>query len=72
MGNLDSATTNREARPHQVRSYEGMQSPAFNGHQYEAQYEDECCKALEWATKRLIDLRGIQQEVQCLISAFDH
>ena len=32
LGNLDSAMTNREARPHLVRFYKGMQSPAFNDH----------------------------------------
>ena len=33
-GRLDCAMTNREARPHLVKSYEGMESPSFNGHVY--------------------------------------
>ena len=31
---LDCAMTNREARPHLVKSYKGMESPGFNGHVY--------------------------------------
>ena len=31
---LDSAMTNREARPHFVEYYRGLQSPGFNGHVY--------------------------------------
>ena len=57
VGRLDCAMTNCEARPHLVKSYEGMQSPAFNGYTYEyrgdADYEE-----LQWARKRGIDLRG--------------
>ena len=30
-GRLDCAMTNREARPHLVKSYKGMESPGFNG-----------------------------------------
>ena len=33
-GRLDYAMTNREARPHLVKSYKGMESPGFNGHVY--------------------------------------
>ena len=33
-GRLDCAMTNREARPHLVKSYKGMESPGFNGHVY--------------------------------------
>ena len=32
---LDCAVTNREARPHLVKSYKGIHSPAFNGYVYE-------------------------------------
>ena len=57
VGRLDCAMTNCEARPHLVKSYEDMQSPAFNGYTYEyrgdADYEE-----LQWARKRGIDLRG--------------
>ena len=55
-GRLDCAMTNSEARPHLVKSYKGMQSPAFNGYAYE--YGGKGCKELQWATKRGIDLRG--------------
>ena len=56
VGRLDCAMTNREARPHLVKSYKGMQSPAFNGYVYE--YKDNECKELQWVRKRGIDLRG--------------
>ena len=55
-GRLDCAMTNSEARPHLVKSYKGMQSPAFNGYVYE--YRDKECKELQWVRKRGIDLRG--------------
>ena len=49
--------TNCEARPHLVKSYEGMQSPAFNGYTYEYRDDDDY-EELQWARKRGIDLRG--------------
>ena len=55
-GRLDCAMTNCEARPHLVKSYKGMQSPAFNGYVYV--YRGKGCKELQWARKRGIDLRG--------------
>ena len=55
-GRLDCAMTNREARPHLVKSYKGMQSPAFNGYVY--MYRGKGCKELQWAKNRSIDLRG--------------
>ena len=55
-GRLDCAMTNSEARPHLVKSYKGMQSPAFNGYVYV--YRSKGCKELQWARKRGIDLRG--------------
>ena len=55
-GRLDCAMTNSEARPHLVKSYKGMQSPAFNGYVYE--YEGKACKELQWARKRGMDFRG--------------
>ena len=57
-GRLDCAMTNREARPHLVKSYKGMQSPAFNGYVYVYAYESKECKELQWVRKRGIDLRG--------------
>ena len=59
VGRLDSAMTNREARPHLWESYRGLQSPAFNAYKYEyksgrgGDHEE-----LQWARKRGIDLRG--------------
>ena len=55
-GRLDCAITNSEARPHLVKSYRGMQSPAFNGYVYEC--EGKACKGLQWSRKRGMDLRG--------------
>ena len=55
-GRLDCAMTNRGDRPHLVKSYKGMQSPAFNGYVYV--YRGKGCKELQWARKRGIDLRG--------------
>jgi hypothetical protein len=59
-GRLDCAMTNREARPHLVKSYKGMQSPAFNGYVYEyTRYRgNKECKELQWVKERGIDLRG--------------
>ena len=57
VGRLDSAMTNREARPHLVESYKGMQSPAFNSYRYEYRKGGDH-KELQWARERGIDLRG--------------
>ena len=40
-----SALTNREARPHLVKAYEGLVSPAFDQHVYTS---EEKYKALRW------------------------
>ena len=57
VGRLDSAMTNREARPHLVESYKGMQSPAFNSYRYEYRKGGDH-KELQWARERGIDSRG--------------
>ena len=58
-GRLDCAMTNRGDRPHLVKSYKGMQSPAFNGYVYVYRGKGcKGCKELQWARKRGIDLRG--------------
>jgi hypothetical protein len=57
VGRLDSAMTNREARPRLWESYKGMQSAAFNSYKYECREKDDH-KELQWARKRSIDLRG--------------
>ena len=49
--------TNRKARPHLVKSYKGMLSPAFNGYKYKLTSKSKC-KELEWVRKRGIVLRG--------------
>ena len=57
---LDSALTNREARPHLVKSYKGMVSPGFNEYLYT---DKEDYRALRWVMKKGIDLRGFRLEV---------
>ena len=47
-GRLDCAMTNREARPHLVKSYKGMQSPAFNGYVYMCE-DDEFNSVVDFA-----------------------
>ena len=47
VGRLDCAMTNREARSLLVKSYKGMQSPAFNRYGYEYEYRDNECKELQ-------------------------
>ena len=66
-GRLDCAMTNCEARPHLVKSYEGMESPGFDGHVYtgtrdvddNAEHE-----ALRLVMKRGINLRGFEIELE--------
>ena len=38
-GNLDSAMTNRDARPHLVKTYNDLMLPAFNQHVYTSEDE---------------------------------
>ena len=54
--------TSREARPHLVKSYKGMQSPAFNGYVYKYNGKD-YQKELKCVRKRGIDLRGFTLNV---------
>ena len=49
-------------RPHLVKSYKGMQSPAFNGYVYKY-YGKDYHKELQWVRKRGIDLRGFTLNV---------
>jgi hypothetical protein len=58
---LDSALTNREARPHLVKAYEGLVSPAFDKHVYTS--EDDF-RALRWVMERGINLRGFRLELK--------
>jgi ankyrin repeat protein len=54
---LDLSMTNHEARPHLVKSYEGMRSPAFDRHLYTSNNN---FMVLRWVMKRGIDLRGFR------------
>ena len=59
-GNLDSAMTNTEVRPHLVKAVNDMVSPAFNQHVYtDEEYE----LALRCVVKREIKLRGFSMIV---------
>ena len=58
---LDSALTNREARPHLVKAYEGLVSLAFDQHVYTS--EDDF-RALRWVMERGINLRGFRLELK--------
>ena len=60
--NLDSAMTNTESRPHLVKAFKDMVSPAFNRHVYtDEKYK---FRALRWVMKREINLRGFSMEVK--------
>ena len=64
---LDSAMTNREARPHFVEYYRGLQSPGFNGHVYTGTVDEDHNVdhvALRWVMKRGINLRGFEIELK--------
>ena len=66
-GRLDCAMTNCEARPHLVKSYEGMESPGFDGHVYTGTRDvDDNAEhvALRWVMKRGINLRGFEIELE--------
>ena len=58
--NLDSAMTNRESRPHLVKAYEDLESPAFNSYLYT---DEEDFRVLRWVMERCINLRGFRIEV---------
>ena len=60
-GNLDSAMTNRETRPHLVKAYKDLMSPAFNQNVYTS--EDEF-RALRWVMGRDIHLKGFRLELK--------
>jgi hypothetical protein len=58
---LDSALTNREARPHLVKVYEDLVSPAFDQHVYTSEND---FRALRWVIERGINLRGFRLELK--------
>ena len=58
---MERALTNKEARPHLVKSYEGLVSPAFNQHVYT---NEDDFRALRWVMKRGINLRGFRLELK--------
>ena len=53
---LNHAMTNNEARPHLIKSYKDMRSPAFDQHVYT---DKEDYRALRWVIKKGIDLRRL-------------
>ena len=57
---MERALTNKEARPHLVKSYEGLVSSAFNQHVFTS--EDDF-RALSWVMTRGINLRGFPLEL---------
>ena len=59
--NLDSAMTNRELRPHLVKAYKDLESPAFNGYLYT---DEEDFRVLRWVMERGINLRGFSMQVK--------
>ena len=59
---LDTAITSHEHRPHLLKSYAGIRSPAFDRHVYK-NGEGREWKSLRWAQKRGIDLRGFVLEL---------
>ena len=57
--NLDSAMTNRQARPHLVKAYKGLVSAGFN----EVVYTDkEDYRALRYVIARGVNLQGFRLE----------
>ncbi len=58
---LDSAMTNKEMRPHLVKSYKDMESAAFNQHVYTS--EDDF-GVLRWVMERDINLKGFRLELK--------
>ena len=59
--NLDSAMTNGESRPHLVKAYKDLESPAFNGYLYT---DEEDFRVLRWVMERGINLRGFSMQVK--------
>ncbi len=58
---LERALTNKEARPHLVKSYKDLVSPSFNQHIY---ISEDDFRALRWVMKRGINLRGFRLELK--------
>ena len=57
---LNNAMTNCEARPHLLKAYKGMRSPAFDQHVYTGK---EDFRGLRWAIEQGVDLQGIRLEM---------
>ncbi len=56
---LNHAMTNTEARPHLIKAYKDMRSPAFDQHVYT---DKEDYRALRWVIKKGINLQGFRLE----------
>ena len=50
---LNHAMTNNEARPHLIKSYKDMRSPAFDQHVYT---DKEDSRGLRWTIEQGVDL----------------
>ena len=59
--NLNNAMTNKEARPHLIKSYKGMRSPAFDQHVYT---DKEDWRGLRWVMKKGVDLQGFHLKMK--------
>ena len=57
---LNYAMTNKEARPHFIKSYKGMRIPAFDELLYT---EKDGFRVLRWVMEKGIDLQGFRMEV---------
>ena len=57
---LNNAMTNCEARPHLLKAYKGIRSPAFDQHVYTGK---EDFRGLRWAIEQGVDLQGIRLEM---------
>ena len=57
---LNNAMTSCEARPHLLKAYKGIRSPAFDQHVYTGK---EDFRGLRWAIEQGVDLQGIRLEM---------
>ena len=62
VGRMDSAMTNKETRPHLVKAYKDLVSPAFNDYLYRLDVHTGKSdnNILRWVMEREMDLRGFK------------
>ena len=58
---LNNAMTNKVARPHLLKSYKGMRSPAVDQHVYT---DKEDWRGLRWVMKKGVDLQGFRLKMK--------